>query len=96
MQDPEFAAGYRRHRARIDRIDAIVRLLDRARIDRQFSKAQVARAAGLPAQSVRRFFTRGQANPSLETTIAIAEAVGVSLLPEPDDSESRRGDLVAV
>ncbi len=81
MEDPEFAEGYRRERARIDEIDAIVRALDAARIDQGKSKAQVSREAGLPAQSVRRFFTKGGANPTLGVTVAIAHALGVRLEP---------------
>ena len=79
MEDPEFAEGYRRDRARIDAIDAIVRALDEARVAQGKSKAKVAREAGLPAQSVRRFFTKGGANPTLGVTVAIAEALNVRI-----------------
>lgn len=81
MEDPEFAETYKRERARIDAVDTIVRALDAARVARGLSKAEVARSAGLPAQSVRRFFTKGGANPTLGVTVAIAGALEVSLRP---------------
>lgn len=81
IQDPQFAEGYALERSRIDAIDKIVRALDAARQDRGMSKADVARAAGLPAQSVRRFFTQSPQNPTLSVTVAIASAVGQPLMP---------------
>ena len=80
-QDPQFAEGYALERSRIDAIDRIVRALDAARQQRGMSKADVARAAGLPAQSVRRFFTQSPQNPTLSVTVAIAAAVGQPLMP---------------
>jgi DNA-binding phage protein len=81
LNDPEFAEEYEHERARIGGVDAIVRALDAARVEKGLSKAAVATAAGLPAQSVRRFFTQNGGNPTLWTTIAIAEAVGVRIAP---------------
>ena len=80
MEDPEFAETYKRERARIDAVDTIVRALDAARVARGLLRL-VARSAGLPAQSVRRFFTKGGANPTLGVTVAIAGALEVSLGP---------------
>ncbi len=80
MQDPEFADGYALERRRIDAIDRIVHALDAARQERGMTKADVARAAGLPAQSVRRFFTQSPQNPTLSVTVAIASAVGQPLI----------------
>jgi DNA-binding phage protein len=80
MEDPEFAAEYARERARIDVIDQVVRSLDAARLARRLSKAEVARQAGLPPQSVRRFFTQKETNPTLRTAAAIADVVGVQLV----------------
>jgi DNA-binding phage protein len=80
-QDPQFAEEYALERSRIDAIDRIVRALDAARQERGMSKADVARAAGLPAQSVRRFFTQSPQNPTLSVTVAIAAAVGQPLMP---------------
>jgi DNA-binding phage protein len=79
-QDPPFVEGYALERRRIDAIDRIVRALDAARQERGMTKADVARAAGLPAQSVRRFFTQSPQNPTLSVTVAIASAVGQPLI----------------
>lgn len=81
MDDPEFSDAYRRERARVDAIDRIVRSLDVARIAQGWTKAQLAAAAGVPAQSVRRFFTKGGVNPTLGLTVAIAAALNVDLAP---------------
>ncbi|MGA3057685.1 MAG: helix-turn-helix transcriptional regulator [Candidatus Limnocylindrales bacterium] len=90
-QDPEFAESYALERSRIDAIDRIVRALDAARQQRGMTKADVARAAGLPAQSVRRFFTQSPQNPTLSVTVAIAAAVGQPLLAaEADETPARR------
>ena len=79
-QDPQFAEEYALERIQIDAIDRIVRALDAARQERGMTKADVARAAGLPAQSVRRFFTQSPQNPTLSMTVAIAAAVGQPLI----------------
>lgn len=80
-QDSQLGEGYALERSRIDAIDRIVRALDAARQERGMTKADVARAAGLPAQSVRRFFTQSPQNPTLSVTVAIASAVGQPLMP---------------
>lgn len=95
MEDPAFADAYRRERARVDAIDTIVRSLDAARVSQGLSKAQLAAAAGVPAQSVRRFFTKGGVNPTLGLTVAIAAALSVRLAPvatsgRPIQDEGRR------
>jgi len=81
LKDPEFADEYRNVSARLSAVDVIVCALESARVDRGMSKAAVAAAAGSPAQSVRRFFTQSGGNPTLWTTVAIAEAVGVLIGP---------------
>jgi DNA-binding phage protein len=91
MEDPEFAEGYALERKRIDEIDRIVRTLDVARQKRKMTKADVARAAGLPAQSVRRFFTQHQQNPTLSVTVAIASAVGQPLIETDITTSSQLG-----
>lgn len=88
MQDPEFAQGYAQERARIDAADQIVRRLDAARQERGMSKAAVARASGLPAQSVRRFFTQQHPNPSLTVTASIATVVGVPVFGAAGSAQS--------
>jgi len=94
MEDPEFAEGYALERKRIDEIDRIVRTLDVARQKRKMTKADVARAAGLPAQSVRRFFTQRQQNPTLSVTVAIASAVGQPLIETEITTRTQLGRVV--
>jgi DNA-binding phage protein len=90
MQDPAFAAAYERERERIDAVDEVVRALDAARVAQKLTKAEVARQAGLPAQSVRRFFTKGGNNPTLGVTVAIARVLDVPLVSPRARLASRR------
>jgi ribosome-binding protein aMBF1 (putative translation factor) len=89
MNEPEFAAGYARARARIDAIDHIVRQLDAAREQRGFSKADIARELEMEPSVVRRLFTHPEPNPQVGTVFEIANLLGmeVVLLPRGDQTD---------
>ena len=76
---PEFRAELRAARAHIDSVDGVVRALDAARIDLGLSKAELARAVGMLPESTRRLFTMKGANPSLDTVMKLADALGLTL-----------------
>ena len=77
MQDPEFASAYKEARAEIDAIDRLMRQIDVARARARLSKADLARRASAPQESVRRLLTAKQSNPTLQTVVRLAQAVGL-------------------
>lgn len=79
LRDPDFAVEFRRERARIDAIDRVVRALDDARNEQGLSKAELARRVGKRAEFLRRLFTAEQPNPTLETVVEIAAAMGLEI-----------------
>lgn len=77
MQDPGFASAYNEARAEIDAIDRLMRRIDVARARAGLSKADLARRASAPQESVRRLLTAKKSNPTLQTVIRLAQAVGL-------------------
>jgi DNA-binding phage protein len=78
-KSPAFAAEYRQAKAEIARTDAIVRTLDEARERARMTKAELARRAGMPEETVRRLFTAGGVNPELSTINRLAAELGLTL-----------------
>src|SRR5688572_5482506 len=78
-----FRAELRAARERIDSVDDVVRALDAARIEMGLSKAELARAVGMVPESTRRLFTAKGANPSIETVMKLADALGLELTFTP-------------
>ncbi len=88
--DPAYEADYREASTTIRSIDELVRSLDRRREERGFSKAELARQAGLPAEAVRRLFTMRSPNPTATTLISLAHALDLDLVTKPQPSTVRR------
>ena len=76
LRDPEARASYERERREIDQIDAVIRSLDRLRLDAGISKAELARRIGRNPSSIRRLFTAQRARPELPLIVAIADELG--------------------
>lgn len=92
MEEPAFQAEYRRARAEIAQVDAVMRRLDALRVAEGVSKAELARRIGRNPSTVRRLFT-AEVNPELKTVAAIASALGARLevsSDEPPRGRSRR------
>ncbi len=79
MASPSFAKSYTDSRARIDAVDEVVRRLDETRLGLGMSKAELARAISAKPEIVRRLFTTKNPNPTLETVIRLAHALGYNL-----------------
>lgn len=79
MKSAEFAAAYSEARSAIDTTDQIVRAMDAARVELGMSKAELARRIGAKPESIRRLFTAGTANPTLNTVAQIADVLGMRL-----------------
>jgi len=95
MKRPRFATAYGRARAEIDAVDDLIRALDEKRIAISMTKAELARRISASPEVVRRLLTAADANPTMETVLRIAHAVGLRLalepLVEPGD-HPRRGE----
>lgn len=79
MKRPSFAESYRSARKHIDTVDGIVRALDHIREDSGISKAELARTIDAKPEIIRRLFTKEGVNPTLQTVIEIAGALGLEL-----------------
>lgn len=79
LADPAVAEGVRLERERIDTIDRIIRALDHERERQGLTKADLARVTNKRAEFVRRLFTAKTPNPTLETVIDVAQALGLEL-----------------
>ena len=79
MRDAGFAREYAAARSEIDTVDDFVRLLDARREAVGFTKAELAVRVGMKPEVIRRLFTSSQANPTLDTVVRLASALGCSL-----------------
>ena len=80
-EKPGFAEGYDAARRRIDQIDRLVNALDQQRSALDMSKAELARRADLAPEAVRRLFSAEKPNPTIGTLTAVADALGLELVP---------------
>jgi DNA-binding phage protein len=90
MKAPDFASAYRDARAEIDEIDRLMRQIDGAREHVSLTKADLARRASTPPESVRRLLTGKNSNPTLQTVVRLAGAVGLRVELRPARAPSRR------
>jgi DNA-binding phage protein len=92
MKDPAFAAEYRAGRAEIDAIDKLIRALDAARLISGLSKAELARKIGAQPEMVRRLLTAPRGNPTMDTVLKVATALGfhLELVPNRGGAGGRR------
>ena len=79
--DEEYAAAYDEARRRIDQIDSLVRALDQRRTALGLTKADLARRADLAPEAVRRLFSVDAPNPTIATLTALADTLGLELVP---------------
>lgn len=82
---PGFAEAYDDARRRVAQVDRLVRALDDRRDELGLSKAELARRAEIAPEAVRRLFSADSPNPTIGTLTAIADALGLELVPrEPE------------
>lgn len=79
LADPAIAEAVRLERERVDAIDRIIRALDDERERQGLTKAELARVTNKRAEFVRRLFTAESPNPTLETVIDVAQALGLEV-----------------
>lgn len=92
MADPEFEAEYARSQRVIAGIDAVMQRLDALRAQEGLTKAQLARRIGKDPATLRCLFS-SQVNPTLETVVALADALGalVKVVPAHPAQGSPKG-----
>jgi DNA-binding phage protein len=78
-KDPAFAAEYQRAGVEIRAVDEFVRRVDTARIEKGMTKADLARRISMTPEAMRRLLTSPDVNPTLETVLAVLEAVDLRL-----------------
>ncbi len=81
--------------ATVGAIDELVRSMDARREALGLSKAELARRAGLPPETVRRLFTMRSPNPTATTLMALARALELDLVAEPRTKLPRQARKVA-
>ena len=90
-ESPEFRAEFERQQRKIDVIDAVINTLDELRIERNLSKAALAREIGKNEASIRRLLT-APVNPELRTVVALADALDadIRIVPRKRPAARRR------
>ena len=83
MKKPSFAAAYKKARAEIDEIDALVNQLDQTRIDLGMTKGELARRAQKLPAFVRRLLVAKSKNPTLRSMMELARHLGLRLALVP-------------
>lgn len=89
MEDPEFEAAYRQHRARIDAIDELMRAIDEAREEQGITKAALARRIQAEPAAVRRLFSQAAPNPQIARVVDMAHELGLEIVLQPKRSGRR-------
>jgi AraC-like DNA-binding protein len=82
-RDLEFRAAHEAAARRIRRIDELVCAIDARRVDLGWTKAELARRAGMPPEAVRRLFSVEGPNPTAATLVALADALDLELVARP-------------
>lgn len=78
---PGFTEAYEQARRRIDQIDQLVLALDERREALGMTKAELARRADIAPEAVRRLFSADSPNPTIGTLTALADSLGLELVP---------------
>ncbi|MGQ0463711.1 MAG: helix-turn-helix domain-containing protein [Sporichthyaceae bacterium] len=86
---PDFERDYLLASLRVATVDDVVRTLDEARIARGMTKAALARAAGVPPESVRRLLTAPSTNPQLSLVAQLAAVLGLRVQLQPMTAAER-------
>jgi DNA-binding phage protein len=76
-------------RAEVDNGAKLVREVEKLRSRRGVSKAELARASGLPEQSVRRLLTDEKSNPKVDTVFSMLRTMGYQMRLVPTRSQTR-------
>ena len=87
VQDPEFARAYAGEAIRIRTIDSLVNALNDAAEAEGFTRAEIARAAGMQAAAVRRLLTASTVNPTVSTLVELGFRVTLEKMTKSERLE---------
>lgn len=90
FRDPDYRRAYEAAKTRISQTDALVRSLDERRLARGMTKADLARAAGVQPEAVRRLFTMQAPNPTAATLLALADALDLEVVTRPKRRNAKK------
>ncbi len=89
-RSPRFERDYLLASLRVATVDDLVRGLDEARMSQGLTKAALARAVGVPPESVRRLLTAPSVNPALGLLAELASVLGLRVQLQPMTAAERR------
>jgi len=79
LQDPEFKAGFERKLAKVKSIAEVMHVIEAVREEEGVAKAELARRMERKPSAVSRLLGAGGANPTLDTLVDLADALGLEL-----------------
>jgi ribosome-binding protein aMBF1 (putative translation factor) len=90
LADSEFRAGFERELAKVKSVASILIAIETARAEKGIPKAEVARRMDRQPSAVRRLLSGKGANPTLDTVVDLADAVGLELDIRIQDQPKRQ------
>lgn len=79
LADPEFKAGFERKLAKVKSMAAVLRVIEDVREQENVPKAEVARRMERHPSAVSRLLSGDGPNPTLDTLVDLADALGLEL-----------------
>lgn len=103
LADPAMRNLYDEQRRTFDVIRQIVEIVEQQRLQLGISKQELAQRAGANPAAIRRLLTSNQGNPTLQTLVALCDALGLELViqrrshddADPPDAEKSFDSLLA-
>jgi DNA-binding XRE family transcriptional regulator len=83
---PELIARHHERVATLDQFDALLSQLRAARVERGLSLAELTRLTGMDRSALSKLETGQRPNPTVETLVRYAEAVGKRLVVALEDA----------
>jgi DNA-binding phage protein len=79
LADPQRKAAFERKLAKVKSMAEVLHVIESVREEKRLSKAEVARRMDRKPESVSRLLRGEGANPTLETLVELADAIGLEL-----------------
>jgi DNA-binding phage protein len=79
LSDPSFKAGFERKLAKVKSIAEVMHVIESVREQKNITKAEVARRMDRKPEAVSRLLRGEGANPTLDTLVELADAIGLEL-----------------
>jgi ribosome-binding protein aMBF1 (putative translation factor) len=79
LQDPEFKAGFERKLAKVKSIAEVINVIETVREEEGLAKAELARRMDRKPSAISRLLSGSGANPTLDTLVDLADALGLEL-----------------